>query len=117
MASSAVFTAVSKPNVVTVPLTSLSIVFGTQTIFIPSRRVGARCPASRRPDRDERVDAEAPCILHQLVGAILFLIRAVGLLSRIEERVAAVRRPQDRTAMCAMPRTDSFVSVMTSSSP
>ena len=35
IASSAVFTAVSKPNVVIVPLTSLSIVFGTQTIFIP----------------------------------------------------------------------------------
>ena len=35
MASSAVFTAVSKPKVVTVPLTSLSIVFGTPTIFIP----------------------------------------------------------------------------------
>ena len=35
MASIAVFTAVSKPNVVTVPLTSLSIVFGTPMIFIP----------------------------------------------------------------------------------
>jgi len=35
IASSAVFTAVSKPNVVIVPLTSLSIVFGTQTILMP----------------------------------------------------------------------------------
>ena len=35
IASSAVFTAVSKPNVVIVPLTSLSIVFGTPTIFMP----------------------------------------------------------------------------------
>jgi hypothetical protein len=35
MASIAVLTAVSKPNVVIVPLTSLSIVFGTQTIRIP----------------------------------------------------------------------------------
>ena len=35
IASSAVLTAVSKPNVVTVPLTSLSIVFGTPTIFMP----------------------------------------------------------------------------------
>jgi hypothetical protein len=33
IASSAVFTAVSKPNVVMVPETSLSIVFGTPTIF------------------------------------------------------------------------------------
>ena len=35
MASSAVFTAVSKPNVVIVPLTSLSIVFGTPTMRMP----------------------------------------------------------------------------------
>ena len=35
IASSAVLTAVSKPNVVTVPLTSLSMVFGTPMIFIP----------------------------------------------------------------------------------
>ena len=58
IASSAVFTAVSKPNVVTVPLTSLSIVFGTPTIFIPLVASAARCERSVAADRDDRVDAE-----------------------------------------------------------
>jgi hypothetical protein len=59
IASIAVFTAVSKPKVVTVPLTSLSIVFGTPTMHIPLST--SRCAMSSEPSPPIVMIASMPC--------------------------------------------------------
>src|SRR3972149_6273737 len=102
IASIAVLTAVSNPNEVIVPLTSLSIVFGTHPTRSPLRAEPLRdLEGAVAADRDERVDAEVARVLEQLVGAVHFLECSVRLLHRIAEGIPAVRRAEDRAAEVA----------------
>ena len=92
-------TAVSKPNVMTVLSRSLSIVFGTPTtrspFFAKAVGDGERAVAA---DGDQRVDPVAGEGRQELVGAVDLARRPVGLLHRVLEGVAAVRRAEDRAA-------------------
>ena len=99
IASIAVFTAVSNPKVLSVPLTSLSMVFGTHTTRIPFFASFSRDrQRSVAADRDERVDPEVAGVLEQLVGPVHLDEAPVGLPHRIGERIPAIRRAQDRAA-------------------
>src|SRR6185312_11476076 len=91
IASSAVLTAVSNPKVVIVPLTSLSIVFGTPTIFIPLSQSSLAMVSDPSPPIE--TSASMPSR-----RAFLFDDLSVGQLARIVERIAPVRRAEDRAA-------------------
>ena len=88
MASVANATAVSKPKQFVVPTMSLSMVFGTPTIGMPRLAElvgdGQRAVAA---DDDQRAE---PHLVEHLDDAIGVVVRAVGGLDRIRERVAAV---------------------------
>ena len=69
IASIAVFTAVSKPKVVTVPLTSLSIVLGTPTIFIPFSH--NCCAIAREPSPPIAIMAPMPSLAALAISSSL----------------------------------------------
>ncbi len=100
IASSAVFTAVSKPNVVTVPATSLSIVLGTPTIFMPlsEQSVGDRQRAVAA-DGDDGVDAHLPRVRRSARRSDRSPRTCrPACCARPLERIAAVGGAQDRAA-------------------
>ena len=92
IASVAICTAVSNPNVTSVPGMSLSIVFGTPTIGMPSSAEPERGP--ERPvaaDHDERVDPLARERLPQRRRALAVDVRVSP--RRAEDRPAALQDP------------------------
>ena len=99
IASVAYETAVSNPNVATVPSKSLSIVFWDtdhrdaklrDLVGDPHRSVAA--------DRDQRVDAVFFETIDQPWRYVFSGDRAVGLLDVVGERIAAIGRAQNRAA-------------------
>jgi hypothetical protein len=89
-ASVAVLTAVSNPNVDSVPATSLSIVFGTPTTGMPFQTAAGNSQAAVAADRHERIEPVGPERGDQLVGTILLVDGAVGQKPGPLERIAIV---------------------------
>ena len=96
------FTAVSKPNVVIVPLTSLSIVFGTPTIFTPFSN--SRCAIASDPSPPIVRIASIPSSLARSISSSersTSTIDAVGLPLRKVKRISAIGRAEDGAAEMA----------------
>ncbi len=99
IASSAVLTAVSNPNVATVPDTSLSIVFGTPTMRTPISN--NLCAIASEPSPPIAMNAWMPRLRALSINSALrstSTMDAVGLPHGIRERVSPIRRAQDRAA-------------------
>ncbi len=96
IASVANATAVSNPKQFVVPTMSLSIVFGTPTSGMPALaelvRDRERAVAA---DHDQRAEAH---LVEHLDDAIGVIVRAFGGADGIGERIAAVRRAENRAA-------------------
>ena len=95
MASVAICTTVSNPNVMSVPPRSLSIVFGTPITGRPCAPCSsAAAPAYLAADRDQAVEVERREVLADALGAVLML---EGVRPRAAQDGAAARRVRAST--------------------
>ena len=96
IASVAVLTAVSKPNDRWVPLTSLSIVLGTQTTGQPPLpQLVGNLEAALTADRDQGIESAGLKGRDQIVGPIDLLFVSLGVTTDVSEGIPAIGGAQN----------------------